>query len=89
MSKALQSNSIGQFSMATSSTQKLLGTRDREQGVASSVGHMTALVSSVMEAGLCSGSAVENCLPCHQTDVGSMQELMKELMDIYSIVGVS
>ena len=85
LSKALNSNSIGQFSMATSSTQKFLG---REKGVASSSGHMTMLVSSLMDAGLCSGSAVENCLPCHQTDIGSMQELMRQLMDLYSIVGV-
>ena len=85
MSKALKNTSKGQFSMATGPAQKLLGDKTN----ATAGGHMANLVSALMDSGLSPASTVESCLPCHQTDVGKIKELMQELMGIYSIVGVS
>ena len=89
MSKALKkATSKAQFSMATGPTQKLLGDRNTST-IAGSGGHMANLVSALMDSGLSTGSSVESCLPCHQTNVSKIQELMLELMNTYSIVGVS
>ena len=88
MSKALKRSSAAPFSMAASPTQKLLGTRDQDKST-TGVGHMTNLVSALMDTGLSMGTNVESSLPSHQTDVGSLQQLMQELMNTYSIVGVS
>ena len=94
MSKALKNTtSKGQFSMATGPTQKLLGAGgDRNTHgtlAAGSGGQMANLVSALLDNGFGAGPSVELSLPCHQTDVGKMQELMHELMNTYAIVGVS
>ena len=90
MSKALKkTTSKGQFSMATGwPAQKLLGDRNTST-VAGSGSHMANLMSALMDSGLSAGPSVESSLPCYQTDVGKIQELMQELMNTYSIVGVS
>ena len=86
MSKALKkATSKTQFSMATGPAQKLLGERNAST-LAGAGGHMANLL---MDSGLSTRSSVESFLPCHQTDVSKIQELMLELMNTYSIVGVS
>ena len=89
MSKALKkTTSKGQFSMATGPAQKLLGDRNTST-VAGSASHMANPVSTLMDGELSTGSSVESSLPCHQTDVSKIQDLMQELMNTYAIVGVS
>ena len=93
MSKALKKTATkGQFSMATGPAQKLLGAGDRNTTgtvAAGSGGHMANLLSALLDGGIGMGQSVESWLPCHQTDVGKIQDLMRELMSTYSIVGVS
>ena len=86
MRKVLKSTSKAQFSMATGPAQRLLGDRNASTAAGAPGNHM---VSALIDAGPSGGSCVESCLPCHQTDVGRIQELMQELMNVYSIVGVS